>query len=1264
MKQVHGSMLWSWCLTVLFVIITTSRPARSQPNDRNGTLFAVYCSQYKGMNEEYLSRNINTTLSSLHRKLSVNHYATARSLLNGDSVWGLASCRGYVSNADCLACFDYAAVQLRTCGFANGGYIFYDDCDIRYENYNFYAEVKVRTGELRCNNVSSSTQQAEFRKIANALLSDLRIAVPRTSNFYAASMRRIDGGNATVYAIGQCNLNISQSGCVECMDTRYTALDGCLPSSLGRSMDRGCFMKYSTTPFFRQDQITNIKPLLWDDNSSKKAIIGGVVGGVCFLLVVLAFFLWRLRSKNLSSHQLDKSTGSTVLLQGPTRYSYDDLRKATNDFSDHNKLGGGVFGEVYKGTLKNGDTVAIKKTVMTSSRGNIQIDEELKIICNVHHRHIIRLVGYCSKGPFLFLIHEYMDNGSLDNFLYGESTHHINDWSCNYHNLYFQSIVKKHFTDRESGYVAPEYAIHGQLSEKVDTYSFGIVVLEIISGKRCNNVKDEESVNQSLLDHAWNLYDSGTHLSLVDDTLDPSEYREEEAKKIIEIALMCTQSPVSSRPAMSEVVTLISDRSLDQIPPVRSTFHEDDVKIDVDRTLTSLSSNATGSTVEFSGQYKMGVMAVLVMFHVLLLIKPGTSQRNDTENNINTLIRSFCGRNPPKNLPSFINYRNSTFAEIRRQLSSNGVFYARAQSLSEGDSVFGLAQCRNYLSAAQCVACLDAGVSELDRCLTGNGAYTFFDNCFVRYANYDNFYNDPNVVEDAGIGPLGICGNQSASQPTTTFTQEVRGMLSDITYATPKTSNFYVASTTQITSNNAMVYAIGQCVENINKDICQSCIDNAYTSISSCLPNTEATFISMGCFTRYSVTPFFNDNQTVDITNLLKEDSSKVPVIAGAAAGAGLDSPELKRAINYNYKDLQLATNNFSEENILGKGGFGEVFKAVLEDNIVAVKKIEVFCAKPKANEEFENEVKLISSVRHRNLLRLLGWSSEVSNLLVLEYMPNGSLDRFLWGSSSKNSLYANKLIHNGGARKGTLNWIQRYDIIFGIARGLAYLHNEFYVKIVHRDIKSSNILLDHDFQPKIADFGLARFHPEDKSHISTQFAGTLGYTAPEYALHGHLSDKVDTYSFGIVVLEIVSGRRCTDVNSDEPSMNYLLEHAWKLYENKKHVILIDEAMDVNEHEEHVMKIIQIALMCTQTPASKRPVMSEVVSMLPKGLSMQNRQLARPTLIDHGRQVHIKSPNKRIVYGTLKELDGKLQLQGVDDEADVMEKGMNVQKHW
>ncbi|KAI3798753.1 hypothetical protein L1987_34032 [Smallanthus sonchifolius] len=600
-------------------------------------------------------------------------------------------------------------------------------------------------------------------------------------------------------------------------------------------------------------------------------------------------------------------------------------------------------------------------------------------------------------------------------------------------------------------------------------------------------------------------------------------------------------------------------------------------------------------------------MALLVMLLVLLWTKPGFSEKNDSKNNTN-VIAMRCGRNTVTSLPNFIKNRNSTFSDLRIQLLNQRV-YARAQALSSGDSVFAAVQCRNYLSVDQCVACFDDSVSELDNCRSGNGCFISFDNCYVRYEDYVDFYNDPYVMADSDLTPTLLCGNQSASQPTV-FNQVVDGFLSDIRDATPKTPNLYVASTRQITSENETVYVTAQCVEGINEARCQTCMNTAYDILNDCLPNTEGRFFHLGCFARYSDTPFFNVNQTIDITSFLKGHSSKVAVIAAAVAGVVLillvllswllyrswkkskknEQAEFEGAVHYNYKDLQQATNNFSEENILGKGGFGEVFKGVLDEtNVVAVKKLLVQHAGVK--EEFENEIKLISKIHHRNLLRLLGWSIEGSYLLlVLEYMPNGSLDRFLWG-----------------AKRGNLNWNQRYEIIFGIARGLAHLHNEFHIKIVHRDIKSSNILLSDDFKPKIADFGLARFQPDDQTHVSTKFAGTLGYTAPEYALRGVLQ-----------------------------STDYLLENTWKLYEKKMHVKVIDDTLNLNRYEqEHVMKIIEIALLCTQSPASIRPIMSEVVLMLQEGQSLGKRQLTRPTFVNNqDRRIYIGSSRPKDIQAT------------------------------
>ncbi|KAI3747605.1 hypothetical protein L6452_10119 [Arctium lappa] len=626
----------------------------------------------------------------------------------------------------------------------------------------------------------------------------------------------------------------------------------------------------------------------------------------------------------------------------------------------------------------------------------------------------------------------------------------------------------------------------------------------------------------------------------------------------------------------------------------------------------------------------MAVLLVVVV-SILMMSEFGTSQSNNNSTS-STPIRLSCGSNAAMSSSSFFSNLNSTIDQLRSQLLNNGVYYARAQNLRNEDSVYGLAQCRNYLSTAHCVACFDVAVSAVESCSSVNGANVFLDDCFLRYENFNEFYDNPQTTMDVGVAPTGICGNHSASQPTS-FNQTVEELLSDIQIATPRTSNLYVASTRQVSSSNATIYAIAQCVENTTQAICQNCLDTAYNNLYSCLPSMEGRTIDLGCFMRYSETPFFQDNQTTNIIPFLHQGgSSKLSIIVGASVGVGIfllilassfwyklrkkpkkdeDASQFQGVKNYRYEDLQSATHNFSEEHRVGKGGYGEVFKAIIDDeNVVAVKKLHVSYG--KAITEFNNEAQLISNVRHRNLLQVLGWSNNGPELLlVLEYMPQGSLDKFLWGE-----------------KRGTLNWRQRFDIIFGIARGLAHLHEEFHVKIIHRDIKSNNILLDDYFQPKIADFGLARFQPEDQSHVSTRFAGTLGYTAPEYATRGHLTEKVDTYSFGIVALEIISGRRCTEVKFDglDNDSNYLLEQAWQLYEKEIHIELIDEALDQNDYEEeHVMKIIEIALMCTQSPVTLRPSMSEVVLMLSIGHSLGRKQITRPTFIHPERRVHVET---------------------------------------
>ncbi|KAG5529768.1 hypothetical protein RHGRI_030224 [Rhododendron griersonianum] len=447
---------------------------------------------------------------------------------------------------------------------------------------------------------------------------------------------------------------------------------------------------------------------------------------------------------------------------------------------------------------------------------------------------------------------------------------------------------------------------------------------------------------------------------------------------------------------------------------------------------------------------------------------------------------------------------------------------------------------------------------------------------------------------------MGICGNDTAALPTA-FQTAAQGLLMDLETATPRINGYFAAATRAVSGGGGTVYAVAQCSQSVSESGCLGCLQVAYGNIQSCPPETDGRAVDAGCFFRYSDTAFFgggSSNKDAIIGGIVGGGGCLLLIVGvlilwyhrstkakAASRGEIIGASELQGPKTFSYKDLKSATNNFSNETKLGEGGFGDVYKGTLKNgNIVAVKKLVMGTSTAKA--DFATEVRLISNVHHRNILRLLGCSSKGPDLLlVYDYMANGSLDKFLYGEM-----------------RGTLNWNQRFNIIFGTARGLAYLHDQFHVTIIHRDIKCSNILLDHELQPKIADFGLARLLPEGQSHLSTKFAGTLGYTAPEYAIHGQLTEKVDTYSFGIVVLEIISGRKCSETQTveDEPVSEYLLEQAWKLYENDLHSKLVDEILVVSDGytEEAAKKIIELALMCTQTPASSRPSMSEVVMLL------------------------------------------------------------------
>ncbi|KAK0579392.1 hypothetical protein LWI29_025703 [Acer saccharum] len=287
-------------------------------------------------------------------------------------------------------------------------------------------------------------------------------------------------------------------------------------------------------------------------------------------------------------------------------------------------------------------------------------------------------------------------------------------------------------------------------------------------------------------------------------------------------------------------------------------------------------------------------------------------------------------------------------------------------------------------------------------------------------------------------------------------------------------------------------------------------------------------------------------------------------------------------SLQFDFSTIKAATNDFPDNNKLGQGGFGAVYKGRLSNGQdVAVKRLSTNSG--QGDVEFKNEVLLVAKLQHRNLVRLLGFCLErKERLLIYEFVPNSSLDNFIFDP----------------IKRGLLDWETRYKIIGGIARGILYLHEDSRLRIVHRDLKASNILLGVDMNPKISDFGMARLFKMDETQGDTsRVVGTFGYMAPEYLKHGQFSVKSDVFSFGVLVLEIISGRKNSCFDYEEKTVD-LLTYAWMNWKEGTALNVMDPTMRVVGSTSEIMRCIHIGLLCVQENVASIPTMALVVVML------------------------------------------------------------------
>ncbi|XP_052185973.1 cysteine-rich receptor-like protein kinase 2 [Diospyros lotus] len=589
---------------------------------------------------------------------------------------------------------------------------------------------------------------------------------------------------------------------------------------------------------------------------------------------------------------------------------------------------------------------------------------------------------------------------------------------------------------------------------------------------------------------------------------------------------------------------------------------------------------------------------VLCISALVLLLLAGTSVGDPRAQT----VQMMCGKQLEHNATIYVPNFVTTMENISVQMRESG--FGKAVTGSGPDTNYGLAQCYGDLSSLDCVLCYAEARTVLPQCYPYNGGRIFLDGCFMRAENY-SFFQEYTGPEDHAL-----CGNKTQKN-STTFQASARQVVQQVVANALINSGYARAEVTVAGRRNESAYALADCWKTLSVNACKACLENASASILRCLPWSEGRALNTGCFMRYSDTNFLNSSSG--------NGSSKATVIIIAAvissvvmlAVVGIiavyyykhreiqkkrrGSNDVKKmaktlhdsSLNFKYSTLEKATGSFDEANKLGQGGFGTVYKGVLPDGReIAVKRL--FFNNRHRAADFYNEVNIISSVEHKNLVRLLGCScSGPESLLVYEFLPNKSLDRFIFDSNKGKAL----------------NWEKRYQILIGTAEGLVCLHENSKTRIIHRDIKASNILLDSRLRAKIADFGLARSFQEDKSHISTAIAGTLGYMAPEYLAHGQLTEKADVYSFGVLVLETVTGR----LNNRSKASEYqdsLVIIAWNHFQRGTVEELLDPNLMLHNHYHNttiikeVLRAVHVGLLCTQEVPSLRPSMSRALQML------------------------------------------------------------------
>ncbi|MBA0811721.1 hypothetical protein Gohar_003593 [Gossypium harknessii] len=556
--------------------------------------------------------------------------------------------------------------------------------------------------------------------------------------------------------------------------------------------------------------------------------------------------------------------------------------------------------------------------------------------------------------------------------------------------------------------------------------------------------------------------------------------------------------------------------------------------------------------------------------------------------------------------------------------TAGSFFHNTTTGKHNSDIVYGLFLCRGDVSTKGCQDCVSTATKDvIQRCPVEKTAVIWYDDCLIHYSN-QSIFSTPAMVPKFYLINTGNVSNQERfNQILATTMNDGAALALNDTLPLKK-----FATSEANVSRFQTLYSLLQCTPDLTTSDCSTCLRGAIADLPNCCDGKQGgRVLTPSCSIRYELYPFYNQTAvsvsappppltpppaiTPGSVILSGKSKNKLPIIIAIIAPIAvsvlllfLGCCLLKRrarkkykaveeenekndisaieTLQYDFSTIEVATNNFSYSNKLGEGGFGEVYKGTLPSGQeIAVKRLSR--SSGQGIEEFKNEALLVAKLQHRNLVRLLGFCLErEEKILIYEFVPNKSLDCFLFDPE----------------KQAQLDWSTRYKIILGVARGILYLHEDSRLKIIHRDLKVSNILLDSDMNSKISDFGMARIFGVDQTQGTTKrVVGTYGYMSPEYAMHGQFSVKSDVFSFGVLVLEIVSGKRNSNFYRTDAADD-LISYAWKQWKNGTPLELLDTVLKDNYSRNEVIRCIQIGLLCVQEDPAERPTMATIAMML------------------------------------------------------------------